>query len=130
MTPRVSIHTRDGIAIVAFTGPLLLGHGADLLRSSLRRFSRQRALLDLRGVTRLDSSALGELVGAYAQSEAVGGELKLLQPGRRVQDLLVLTKLCTVFEVYEDERAAVESFLAPWPPQGPSHGRAWFAAAA
>ena len=67
-------------------------------------------VLDLTNVSYMDSSGLGELIGAHTTVITAGGEMKLLNLAKRVHDLLKLTKLYTVFEVFEDEAAAVASF--------------------
>ena len=61
-------------------------------------------------VTYMDSSGLGELIAAHTTVTTAGGEMKLLNLAKRVHDLLKITKLCTVFETFEDESAAVSSF--------------------
>ena len=67
-------------------------------------------LLNLGEVNYIDSSGLGELVGAYTTAKNRGAELKLLKLTRKVHDLLQLTKLYTVFDIYDDEAAAIASF--------------------
>jgi anti-sigma B factor antagonist len=71
---------------------------------------KRSILLNLAGVTNMDSSGVGLLVGAYATVNREGGHLKLSNLTSRVKDLLLVTKLYTVFEVYEDEPAALASF--------------------
>ena len=69
-------------------------------------------LIDLSGVSYVDSAGLGELVQTYVTAKNRGGRLRLLNPTKRLKDLLVVTKLLTVFESYDNEAAAVASFQA------------------
>ena len=71
---------------------------------------KQRILLNLAGLTNMDSSGLGLLVSAYATVNREGGQLKLSNLSSRIKDLLLVTKLYAVLEVYEDEPAALASF--------------------
>ena len=71
---------------------------------------REYWILDLGGVTFLDSSGLGQLVGSYATAVSHGSEIKLLNLNKRVYDLMQITKLYTVFAIYTDESTAIESF--------------------
>jgi anti-sigma B factor antagonist len=70
----------------------------------------KKILVNLKDVTYIDSSGLGELVAAFTAVKNAGGELKLLNLTSKVRDLLVITKLVTVFDVKDDEASAVESF--------------------
>jgi anti-sigma B factor antagonist len=73
----------------------------------------KRILLNLRDVTYLDSSGIGVLVSSFATLGSLGAELKLVNLSTRVRDLLVITKLYTVFEVFDDETTAIGSFAEP-----------------
>lgn len=86
---------------------------SDRVRTALVE-GRNRILLDLGKVRYVDSSGLGELIEAYAATRNRGGQLKLVNVGRRVNDLLVMTKLLTIFDCYDNEREALASF-APTP---------------
>jgi anti-sigma B factor antagonist len=70
----------------------------------------KKILLNLGDVTYIDSSGIGEMVSAFTSVTNAGGQLKLLNLTKRVKDLLQITKLYTVFEVFDDEAAAVRSF--------------------
>lgn len=70
----------------------------------------KKILLNLGEISYLDSSGVGELVSAFTSTRNQGGELKLLNLTKKVQDLLLITKLLTVFDVYDDENAAINSF--------------------
>ena len=101
------------IAIVDFSGKITLGEGSALLRKTIRGLlydKRIHIVLNLADVDYIDSSGIGELVSAYTTAKGRGGELKLLHLTKKVHDLLQLTKLYTVFDVYTEESAALSSF--------------------
>jgi anti-sigma B factor antagonist len=105
-----------GVSVVGVSGRLTLGEGVGALRhklSTMAREGQKNILLDLGGVTYLDSSGLGVLVASYATLSNLGGKLKLLKASARIKNLLILTKLYTVFEVFDDEHAALASFDQP-----------------
>jgi len=85
---------------------------ADVVRDVLDR-GRSRLILDLTHVKYMDSAGLGELVQALSAARNRGGALKLLHVTKRLNDLLVMTKLLTVFDCYDEEAAAVASFAPP-----------------
>lgn len=102
-----------GVAILDLAGKIRLGEGNLDLHRSLRSLVEQnekKVLLNLAEVSSIDSSGLGELVAGYATLERSGGELKLLNLTERVNELMVITKLLTVFDVFEDEALAISSF--------------------
>ena len=84
---------------------------ADKVRSLLQQ-GEKRLVVDLGRVPYIDSSGLGELVRAHATAARQGGSLRLLNATRKLHDLLIITKLATVFELYDSEEAAVASFRA------------------
>ena len=99
--------------VVELGGRIILGEGSALLRKTVRGLledNRTRLVLNLADVDYIDSSGIGELVSAYTAVKNRGGELKLLHLTKKVHDLLQLTKLYTVFDVYTDEAAALRSF--------------------
>ena len=102
------------VAIVRVTGDITLNKGGDVLLKdkvqSLIHQGQKNLLVDLSGVSYVDSAGLGELVQAYATTKNRGGALKLLHVTKRLRDLLVVTKLLTVFDTYDNEAAAVASF--------------------
>ena len=104
------------VAIVKVTGDITLNKGGDVLLKdkvqSLLQQDYKHLLVDLSGVSYVDSAGLGELVQAYATSKNRGGTLKLLGVTKRLRDLLVVTKLLTVFETFDDEASALASFTA------------------
>ena len=104
----------DGVMIVDAAGKITMGDGSDImLRDKMRSLVQQgerRILLNLADVNYVDSAGLGEIVQAYATATKNGGTLKLLNPTKRLQDLLSITKLLTVFDTYDSEADAVKSF--------------------
>jgi len=107
--------------VVDLSGKITLGEGSALLRKTVRGLldeKRTHIVLNLADVDYIDSSGIGELVSAYTTVKNRGGDLKLLHLTKKVHDLLQLTKLYTVFEVYTEERAALNSFQQAAPPAG------------
>jgi anti-sigma B factor antagonist len=103
------------VVIVTVTGDIKLGSGDVGLRDKVRSLIEQghkKLLLDLSGVSYMDSSGLGELVHVYATTKNKGGMLKLVGLTRRINDLLTITKLVTVFETFDSEASALASFSA------------------
>ena len=97
----------DGVTILDLKGKMTLGEGDELLKdkiNSLIQQDRKKLLLNLEGVPYIDSAGLGEIVRTYTTVSRQGGKLKLLNLTKRIQDLLAITKLLTVFETYESER--------------------------
>jgi anti-sigma B factor antagonist len=113
----VKLNTRQvgDVTIVDVSGRITLGEGSSALRDLLRELigkANRKILLNLGEVTYIDSSGIGELVSGYTTVSNQGGTLKLLSLTKRVQDLLQITKLYTVFDVHEDEAHAIRSFAA------------------
>ncbi len=102
------------VAIIKLTGDITLNKGGDVQLKdkvqSLLQQGQKQLLVDLSGVSYVDSAGLGELVQAYATTKNRGGALKLLNVTKRLKDLLVVTKLLTVFESFDDEASALASF--------------------
>jgi|SRR5579862_1346530 len=107
-------HTVKDVSIVAVHGDITLNKGSDAeLKEKVRSLisqGRTKLVLDLSNVSYMDSAGLGELVQAWATTKKQGGTLKLLGLTKRIKDLLTITKLVTVFESFQGEDAAVESF--------------------
>src|SRR5690348_5133547 len=103
----------DGVTIVDLSGRITLGEGSVILRDTVRDLvskGSKTILLNLGEVNYIDSSGIGELVSAFTSVRNQGGELKLLNLTKKVHDLLQITKLYTVFDVKDDETAAIKSF--------------------
>jgi len=101
------------VTILDLDGEVRIGDSATALRSSIRELvagGSQKILLNLGGVKYIDSSGIGELIANYTTVGRTGGQLKLLNLTEKVQDLLVITKLLTVFDVYDNEADALASF--------------------
>jgi len=101
------------VSILDVSGRITLGEGASTLRNAIRAMAlegHKKLLLNLGEATYVDSSGLGVLVSAFATLANHGGQLKLLNVLARVKDLLLITKLYAVFEIFDDEKAAVQSF--------------------
>ena len=109
----VSERAIGAITILDVEGRLVLGSSADGLRDKVLSCLQQGQLqfiIDLAKVPYVDSSGLGELVQAYASVTKKGGALKLVHLTTKLRDLLVITKLATVFDCYDTEEAALASF--------------------
>jgi anti-sigma B factor antagonist len=113
MALTVASREKDGVTILDLKGKITLGEGSVQVRDVVRGLvgkGKKNILLNLAEVSYIDSSGLGELVAAYTTARNQGAGLKLLQLTKKVHDLLQLTKLYTVFDVYDDEVIAVTSF--------------------
>ncbi|MEK6374364.1 MAG: STAS domain-containing protein [Acidobacteriota bacterium] len=103
----------NGVEIVKLEGKITIGSGDSQLREVISNAisnGKSKILLDMSGVTTIDSSGIGELVGSYTTVANRGGKLKLLHLPAKLNELLHVTQLITVFEVYEDEQEALKSF--------------------
>jgi anti-sigma B factor antagonist len=101
------------VTVIDAVGRITLGEGSSTFRDSLRDLvsrGHKKLLLNLGDVSYIDSSGIGELVSGFTTVTNNGGRLKLVNLTKRVKDLLQITKLYTVFEVFDDEAAAVRSF--------------------
>lgn len=101
------------VTILDMDGKITIGEGSVALRTAIRRLleeGKKKILLNLAKVGYIDSSGIGELVSSYTAINKEGGELKLLNLTQKLQDLLTITKLLTVFDVYESEADALASF--------------------
>src|SRR5467141_424886 len=110
---KISSRQVDGVTIVDCSGRITLGEGSVMLRDSVREMlakGQKKIVLNLADVNYIDSSGIGALVSAFTTAKNQGGELKLLNLTKKVHDLLQITKLYTVFDVKEDETAAVKAF--------------------
>jgi anti-sigma B factor antagonist len=111
----VKLTTRQvgDVTVVDAVGRITLGEGASTFRDTVRELAgkgHKKMLLNLAEVSYIDSSGIGEMVSGFTTVANQGGQLKLLNLTKRVKDLLQITKLYTVFEVFDDEAAAVRSF--------------------
>jgi anti-sigma B factor antagonist len=103
------------VTVLDLWGEITLGDASENLRAAVKHLienGRTRVLLHFGGVHQVDSSGLGSLVAAYTGMQKCGGELKLVQLSDGLEDLMVMTKLLTVFDTYKDEGVALKSFRA------------------
>jgi len=101
------------VTILDLKGKMTLGEGDELLKdkiNSLIHQNQKNLLLNLEGVPYIDSAGLGEIVRTYTTVSRQGGKLKLLNLTKRIQDLLAITKLLTVFDTYDSESDAIKSY--------------------
>lgn len=101
------------VTILDLNGPVRIGEGSIALRDTTRRLAdegKKKILLNLGGVKYMDSSGIGELIANYTTISRQGGQVKLLNLTDKIQDLLVITKLLTVFDAYDNEAEALNSF--------------------
>ncbi len=105
----------DGVTVLDLSGKITLGEGSVTLRDAIRDVlskGQNKILLNMADISYIDSSGLGELVSAFTTVKNAGGELKLLSLTKKVKDVLQITKLYTVFDIKDDEAAAISSFGA------------------
>lgn len=113
MSIQLSTRQVGDVRVIDVVGRITLGEGASTLRESIRDLvtkGNKKILLNLGDVSYIDSSGIGELVSGFTSVANQGGVLKLLSLTKRVKDLLQITKLYTVFDVYDDEATAVRSY--------------------
>jgi len=112
MTLKIETRQADGVTIMSCQGRIVFGEEAAALRENLKRVlsSSRQIVLNLSGVSYIDSGGLGTLVGVYSSARASGAEIKLTGLRQRLRDVLQITKLVTVFEVYDTEQEAIATF--------------------
>jgi anti-sigma B factor antagonist len=109
----ISERQAGDITILDMDGKVTIGEGSVALRSTIRRLlgeGKSKILLNLGGVGYIDSSGIGELVSSFTAVNKEGGTLKLLNLTQKIQDLLAITKLLTVFDTFDSEADALNSF--------------------
>ncbi len=109
----ISERQAGDVSILDLSGKVTIGEGSVALRNAIRRMlgeGKTKILMNLGGVGYVDSSGIGELVSSFTAVNKEGGSLKLLNLTQKIQDLLAITKLLTVFDVYENEAEALASF--------------------
>ena len=112
MTLKMETRVTDGVTVVSSTGRIVFGEEASALRDSLKKLltGTKQIVLNLSGVSYIDSGGLGTLVGVFSSARAAGADIKLTGLGQRLRDVLAITKLATVFEVYDNEQQAIAAF--------------------
>ncbi len=110
---KIELRTVRDVHILDISGKITLGEGTMTVRNTVRDILKDKGnkiVLNLADVNYIDSSGIGELVSTYTTVTNSGGQLKLLNLTKKIHELLQITKLLTVFQVFEDERAAIASF--------------------
>ena len=107
--------TRDAgdVRVISLSGKITIGSGDVMLRDLITKSldeGKKKILLDLGGVSAIDSSGIGEMVAAYTSVTNRGAQLKLVNLSRKINDILQVTQLITVFDVFDDEDEAIGSF--------------------
>ncbi|MFZ0276871.1 MAG: STAS domain-containing protein [Candidatus Sulfotelmatobacter sp.] len=112
MQLKVTTRTKDGVLVVDCSGRIVFGEESALLRDTVRQAvtENNRIVLNLGEVNYIDSGGLGTLVALRVTAQNAGGTIKLTNLTKRVGDVLQVTKLLTVFDVYNSEAEAIESF--------------------
>ena len=113
MSMKVATRQVDGVTILDLSGRITLGEGSVTLRDAVHDLvakGSKHILLNLENISYIDSSGIGELVSAFTSVKNSGGELKLLNLTKKVHDLLQITNLYTVFDIWDNEASAVSAF--------------------
>jgi len=112
MQLRMSTRQVDGVLVVDCSGRVVFGEESASLRDMVKKLLAEspKVVLNLREVNYIDSGGLGTLVSLYTTARNAGGAVKLARLSQRVGDLLQITKLLTIFEVFDDEEVAAQSF--------------------
>jgi anti-sigma B factor antagonist len=112
MQLRMSTRSLEGVLVVDCSGRLVFGEESASLRDSVKKLLAQspQVVMNLREVNYIDSGGLGTLVSLFTTARNAGGAVKLARLSQRVGDLLQVTKLLTIFEVFDDEESAARSF--------------------
>ncbi len=103
----------DGVSVLDLEGRIVLGDESSALRERVKALleqGRRKIVLNMGQVTYIDSAGLGALVAAYTSAQNSGASLKLINLGSKFREVLQVTKLLTVFDVYDTEQAAISSF--------------------
>ena len=110
---KANVRDSGNVSIIELKGMITIGSGDIQLRDTISRLldvGKKEILINLKDVTSIDSSGIGELVGCYTSVTNKGGKLKLLHLPPKINDVLTVTQLITVFDVYESESEALASF--------------------
>lgn len=113
MSVKLTARQVGDVTVIDASGRITLGEGSSAFREKVKELAAsgsKKVLINLADISYIDSSGIGELVSGYTTIANAGGRLKLLNLTKRVQDLLQITKLYTVFEVFDDEAQGIRSF--------------------
>ena len=125
---RVDVRDDLGVTVIAPHGKVTIAGGDVTLRDAVNtalESGRSRLVVDLRGITGMDSSGLGELIGCRGLAERLGAEIKLVDGGQKLSRLLTMTRLVGIFQIVDDLGAALSAFeRGRWHPESGQIGRA------
>jgi len=110
----IDVKEINEVTVISVAGRITLGDGEDQFREVIRQELAKgvlKILINFSGVTRIDSAGIGELVSAYTITSNRGGKLKLCSLPNKVIEILQITQLITIFEIYDDEEKAINSFI-------------------
>ena len=113
MSVKMTNREVDGVSVVELDGRIVLGEESDALRGRLKSLmaeGKQKIVLNMGNITYIDSAGLGTLVAAYVSAKSQGASVRLCHLGEKFHEVLQLTRLLTVFDVYDTEAEAVKSF--------------------
>lgn len=114
MSVNVTIQEVDGVSVVGLNGRIVLGEESGALRDAVKRLiaaGKKKIVLNMSNVTYIDSAGLGILVAAYVSAKTQGASIRLCALGHKFREVLQITRLVTIFEVFDTPAAAIESFL-------------------
>lgn len=114
MSVNVTIQEVDGVSVVGLNGRIVLGEESGALREAVKGLiaaGRKKVVLNMSNVTYIDSAGLGILVAAYVSAKTQGASVRLCALGHKFREVLQITRLVTIFEVFDTPAAAIESFL-------------------
>ena len=114
MSLGISIRERDGVTIMDLNGRIVFGDGTEELSTATTRLlaeGRKKLLVNFAEVRQVDTVGLGSLTSCYANADEQSAELKLLKPIEHLNNLLVITRLVTLFDSFDDEEEAINSFI-------------------
>jgi anti-sigma B factor antagonist len=113
MTVKMTNSEVDGVSVVALDGQIVLGEESNSLREKLKSLiaeGKKKIVLNMANIKYIDSAGVGTLVAAHISATTQGASVRLCHLGRKFHEVLQITKLLTVFDVYDTEVAAVSSF--------------------
>ena len=112
MALKITHSSKDGVIVINLTGAIYFGGESKSLRILVKDLLDKscQIVLDLGNVTHIDSEGLGTLVGLNASARKLGGDIKLAHIGKHTRDLLQITKLVTLFEIFGTVEEAIASF--------------------
>jgi anti-sigma B factor antagonist len=113
MALKVADREADGVSVVVLEGRIVLGEESNALREKLKSLiaeGKKKIVVNMDNIKYIDSSGLGTLVAAHCSAKTRGASLRLCHLGSKFQEVLQITKLVTIFDVYDTEAAAVASF--------------------